>query len=598
VRIAATVAAVSVAALIGAAVACAAEAPGAPVRSFPAVADAHVSAAHPRASYGRARMLLVRARPRARAYVTFRVPLRARAGRVTLRVRAKSSSRSGFIVRRSFTRLPTRLTYGLAPRLGYAFKRSGPIRAGAWVEVDVTRLFWRGGNVTLGLTARRGSVRLASRNSRAAPRLVVRPDAGRPADPAASAAHSYLDNGIVRVGVDLARGGTITYLAQSGGGENVINNYDLGRQVQQSYYAGPQPYGNPSPPWQNMPWNPVGTGDMHGNPSQVLAHANDGTTLYVRSVPKQWALRNVACECVFEQWITLDGRAVRVQNRLTNYRADTTQYPAMTQELPAVYTIGKLHRLVAYRGTNPFGGEPFEQVEPLADGVRFHATENWAALVNDSGWGLGVFQPDVARFYAKFFGTRNTGATSDFATGYMAPNTEDVLDHNVVYPYRYALVLGSVDEIRAYAAAHRQEIERVDWDFEEGRDHWWYVNATGPWNASGTVVADLSRNDPQLHGPETLWSSVDVPKLYIRAAYRNTNATTAELFWRGPGEEFSGARSIRFPVTPDGQFRTYEVDLSSVPTYAGPVAQLRLDPTTGAEAGSSVEIDYIAPSPR
>lgn len=53
---------------------------------------------------------------------------------------------------------------------------------------------------------------------------------------ASQAAMSYLDNGVVKVGVDLAKGGSITYLSVSGTSANVINSYDLGRwtNIQQS----------------------------------------------------------------------------------------------------------------------------------------------------------------------------------------------------------------------------------------------------------------------------------------------------------------------------------------------------------------------------
>jgi hypothetical protein len=348
-----------------------------------------------------------------------------------------------------------------------------------------------------------------------------------------------------------------------------------------------------------MPWNPIGTGDRYGNPSEVLAHSNEGTTIYVKSRPKQWALNNVPCECTFEHWIRLNGNAVEVENRLTNARSDTTQYPAFDQELPAIYTIGKLHRLVTYSGTNPYSGEPVTRLEPLLEGSFFQATEQWAALVNDAGWGLGVYSPEIQRFYGKFFGERGVGATSDFSTGYMAVNTPEILDHEIVFSYEYALVLGTVNEIRQYAFAQRRETSHIVYDFERSRDHWWYVNASGSWPRAGTIRLDLGRSDPYIVGPETLWSSVDVPKLFIRIAYytATATATTAELFWRGPGQQFSGARSIRFRIIANGEFHTYELDLASVPSYAGAITQLRFDPAAGGDPGTSADVDYISVTP-
>ena len=53
---------------------------------------------------------------------------------------------------------------------------------------------------------------------------------------------SFLDNGDIRIGVNLGLGGAITYLSEEGSTVNMINSYDLGRQVQQSYFSGPDQF--------------------------------------------------------------------------------------------------------------------------------------------------------------------------------------------------------------------------------------------------------------------------------------------------------------------------------------------------------------------
>jgi hypothetical protein len=173
---------------------------------------------------------------------------------------------------------------------------------------------------------------------------------------------SFLDNGLIKIGVALDRGGSIGYLADVKKGNNVVNVHDLGRWIGQSYYAGPKPFGEPHPAWKDWPWNPVSAGDVHGNAGKLLDHHNDGKTLYVKARPMQWALKNVPADCTFETWITLDGRTVHVRHRLTNERKDEKQYPAMDQELPAVYTIGTLHRLFTYDGDQPFTQAPLREV--------------------------------------------------------------------------------------------------------------------------------------------------------------------------------------------------------------------------------------------
>src|SRR3954462_10017281 len=153
---------------------------------------------------------------------------------------------------------------------------------------------------------------------------------------------TYLDNGTIKLGVDLNLGGAVTYLSKSGDALNLINSWDWGRQVQMSFYAGPVPFTpngkQPAKEWRGLGWNPIQAGDHFGNRSKTVEHANDGKTLYVKCVPMQWPLDNEPGECTFETWYSLEGNAVRVRCRLVNARSDKTQWPARMQELPAVYT--------------------------------------------------------------------------------------------------------------------------------------------------------------------------------------------------------------------------------------------------------------------
>ena len=53
----------------------------------------------------------------------------------------------------------------------------------------------------------------------------------------------FLDNGVVRVGVDATRGGSIGWLSSaSAPARNLVNHADMGREIQLSFYAGPDPY--------------------------------------------------------------------------------------------------------------------------------------------------------------------------------------------------------------------------------------------------------------------------------------------------------------------------------------------------------------------
>src|SRR4051794_41621618 len=94
----------------------------------------------------------------------------------------------------------------------------------------------------------------------------------RPADAIPPKAHgarmSYLDNGVIKLGVDLNVGGAVTYLAKSGDDLNVINSWDWGRQVQMSYYAGPVPFTprgkEPAKEWRGVGGESIQAGGQFG----------------------------------------------------------------------------------------------------------------------------------------------------------------------------------------------------------------------------------------------------------------------------------------------------------------------------------------------
>jgi hypothetical protein len=411
----------------------------------------------------------------------------------------------------------------------------------------------------------------------------------------------YLDNGVIRVGIDLNRGGTITYFADSTTQQNIVDVHDLGREIQPSYYAGPPNFGNsnsnPDPVWQNWPWNANGAGDYAGNPATVLSFQNDGTTMYVKNRPFQWALVNVPCDCFTETWITLEGNVAKVRYRLTNQRSDLTQYPARDQEIPAIYTTSILYRLATYSGQAPFSNDAVSMtpMAPNSAGSALSATENWAALVNDSGWGLGLYSPG-SYYWGRFFYGAPTdgGGPFDNATAYVAPHPIEVLDHNIVYDSTVFFILGTVQEIRDYAYQNRVD-SRPDYQFVSNRQHWFYINCSDSgFPIPGELNVNVAGNDPQLVGPEGLWDAQDVPTIHVRAAF-HTNLSTAQIFWLHPGDTaFGESNSIRFPIIPDGIMRDYAVNLSSSSQWQGKIIQLRFDPVDAGSTGDYVAIEYIS----
>jgi hypothetical protein len=408
------------------------------------------------------------------------------------------------------------------------------------------------------------------------------------ASPVRAATMSYLDNGVVRVGVDLDRGGMIVYLAPSGAqpSANLVDATTLGDGIQPWFQAGPNPYRNPAPPYESNPWNPSVGGDAYGHASYYAAYSssNDGTTIHTTTYPNQWALDDVGCKCEIEQWLTLDGAAVELRVKLAIYNYDSNEIGAALhdEQLPALHVASTLNRLVAYTDPEPFSGGTVTQLGAGSQRASVTAPESWAALVDASGMGVGVIHPGITRY--------------DYASGFLAPvataNLNPGSSSALTFEDASTIVVGTAAQIRAYAVAHRPDL-RPDYQFTPDDSRLWTRWNAGPPSSTSSGFAAVPWEDPQLLGPDEWFDSDAVPTLYVRGAW-HTHDTLAQIFWRAPGGPFTEQRSVRFRVVNDGRMHTYAVPLAGQALYTGLVAQLRFDPVCCEETSSLVDLASIS----
>ncbi|MBP7935419.1 MAG: hypothetical protein KA354_12305 [Phycisphaerae bacterium] len=417
---------------------------------------------------------------------------------------------------------------------------------------------------------------------------------------------TFLDNGRVRIGMDLELGGAVTFLSGADHPGNIINSADLGRQIQMSHYSGPWPFEvggkKPNPAWAGLGWNPIQTGDCYGNPSKVLAHRNDGKEIYIKCIPMQWPLDNVPGDCVFETWTTLDGPVIHMRYRCTNRRADQTPYRPCPQELPAVYTISRLWRLMSYTGDKPFTGHKLTQVtndwrRPWP-WTRFTATERWAALVDDGGWGLGVFKDDGGEFHG---GTHGDGRSDDpkhGSTAYLAPVHRENFDHNIVYEHRTEFMVGRLDDIRQRFNDMATRTPPA-WRFVQDRQHWTLGDATDQgFPMKGEWRVKFGDKRPRLESPLQCWRAEKAPLAHLEIACRGT-AMKARLFWkRLDDDRYDGKKSLPLELNPDGEFHAYRLDLASSSEYCGLITGLALEPSAEPRPGAEIAVRSIALSAR
>lgn len=249
-----------------------------------------------------------------------------------------------------------------------------------------------------------------------------------------------LDNGHIAVGLRPGSGGAIAWVSASGSNRNLVNAYDRGRLIQQSYYGDSDGSQWNGQPWR---WNPVQGGDWRGKSAQVLELRSTPRTAYVKTLPKHWASGEDLTMTSMEQWITLEGPLARVRYRFVQRGGN--DHGVRHQELPAVFVAPALRWLVVYSGDAPWTGGPLDRTQPGWPNEYRKMTEHWAAYVDDHDFGLGVYVPVADRVTCYRFG-KDTAAPD--ACSYFAPLGEFAISADFQWQYDMALSIGTLSELR------------------------------------------------------------------------------------------------------------------------------------------------------
>ena len=251
----------------------------------------------------------------------------------------------------------------------------------------------------------------------------------------------FIDNGELRLGVKKSSGAGLAYLALSATGENVINHWDRGRLVQQSYYGTKDGSLWDKTPWR---WNPVQGGDWRGHPARVLEFESGKDSLHARTMGKHWASGADLPEVIFEEWISLTGKLAHVRFQMTY--TGTNSHPKIAHELPAVFVEPQYDTLLVYEGSAPWTGAAVNRSKPGWPNESRQFTEHWAAYVNTNGFGLGAFVPVADSLTCYRFGD---GRREHASCSYFAPLKNFPITPGLKFEYDVWLTLGTAEEIRA-----------------------------------------------------------------------------------------------------------------------------------------------------
>jgi hypothetical protein len=252
----------------------------------------------------------------------------------------------------------------------------------------------------------------------------------------------FIDNGQIKLGIKKSSGAGIAWFSESGSQRNLLNHFDHGRLVQQSYYGNKDGSLWGKNPWR---WNPVQGGGYKGKPATVLELKSDAATLYAKTRPRHWATEADLADVTMEEWITLTGRVAHVRFKMSYTGSET--HVKTAQEIPAFFTEPDLSTLVLYAGDKPWTGDAVQSTQPGWPNEGRKITEHWAAFVDTNNFGIGAYVP-IAKTLTCY--RYEAGKTSDQgACSYFAPITYLAITPGFNFEYDLFITLGTAEQIRA-----------------------------------------------------------------------------------------------------------------------------------------------------
>lgn len=275
---------------------------------------------------------------------------------------------------------------------------------------------------------------------------------------------SWIEKNGIRLGITLEMGGAIASLCDSGAPEgytNLLNRYDPGRLVQQSYYGiGKAPYeigefmGNP---W---PYNPVQGGDRGGNRSRIIDYTRTETEITIKAQPYDWGHDGSITPSYMEnRYSFLDDGLILVENRFTDFSGYS--HPVKHQELPAFYVVSALD-IFTWEDAGVRTSRDDLIFWPLAMEQHFLLKEPDSAFCiwhDKNGYGVGLAMPGAEMFYSGRHEHNGSKDPYDNGTSYTAPLRALKLRSYQPLSYQYILAVGSVESI---AQRFRETLPQID----------------------------------------------------------------------------------------------------------------------------------------
>jgi hypothetical protein len=283
-----------------------------------------------------------------------------------------------------------------------------------------------------------------------------------------------LNNGLVSLRAYLGLGGVIDSLI----------DLTTGQQFMEPYVGTGEPiaiitttWGDPLGASGTWPLNMTQAWNQGGLPSTILDWSNNGTTIYTKTqmiIFEELEGGDQSGSWILEQWITLTGKVVKVQSKVTydgpDRSGDRDNWPGETarvegidmwnQECPtfAVTANFPAWYLYYYLGASPWTGDTLTgpvyppEYDPLNPPTepKPNPTEKWMANVDVNGYGLGFYSPD-ADYMPHLVDVGYQGTRSPYMAGGIAHGFSPTVGTRTgpILEYTNYFTVGTVSEIRS-----------------------------------------------------------------------------------------------------------------------------------------------------
>ena len=265
---------------------------------------------------------------------------------------------------------------------------------------------------------------------------------------------AFIEHQSLKIGIDQSMGGSITHLSWAPTSKNVINSYDPGRLIQQSYYAGKrlnrQQEGQHKA-WSPWTWNPIQGGGVQSWSRLTFFRKDERRrVLYTETIPKLWDMPNEEAQALMKQWTSFETGmpgVVVVKCELHCQRKIGDRWASACpnhQELPATYFTRNFDTFKTYQGAGQWEtvtqkiGPPWGQTQSPRKAM---------ACFNENNQGVAIFSPNSIFWNFGPCGPREPSSPTAASCVHLAPVGILSLGEQSTVSYRYWLIVGTQEKI-------------------------------------------------------------------------------------------------------------------------------------------------------